>query len=295
MDLHAVPFPTTHQTEDVRTASSASYSHALLTPDGAYSRLSSTKGLPPLPASIPLRHSLTSCEYARSMRRFPTVNASFRVPHHYKSLPTVLPLQGPARHRPHLRPLDLASSPSSSPTRRDGHTASRRAPSLLTPPLTPSSSFNSTSNDTPATPPDSHSPLRWVSSSERDRVFSAAHSAYTAGLKSHMSASSATAAHNAGYLTPTSARSQSLSSDDGSGVVSVPSTASDISSVASGLASVEITPRDERTFVLDGQDDIPSDLVIEESSCEKSTRLLLVSLLTARAHAHIVTVLGPNY
>ncbi|RPD78293.1 hypothetical protein L226DRAFT_543705 [Lentinus tigrinus ALCF2SS1-7] len=238
MDLHAVPFPTTHQTEE-------------------------SSFVDKKPAVPPRLHSTPSLP-------------NLLVPHHYNSLPTVLPLQGPARHRPHLRPLDLASSPSSLPTRRDANAPSRRAPSLLTPPLTPSSSFNSTSNDTPSTPPDSHSPLRWVSSSERERVFSAAHSAYTAGLKSHMSASSATAAHNAGYLTPTSARSQSLSSDDSAGGTSAPAATSDVSSIASGLASVEITPRDERSFVLDGQDDVASDLAIGELSCEKPTRLLLV-------------------
>ncbi|RDX50115.1 hypothetical protein OH76DRAFT_1349761 [Lentinus brumalis] len=243
MDLHAVPFPTTHHTEDPSFVDKR---------PAVPSRLHSTPSLPNL-----------------------------LVPHHYNSPANVLPRQGPARHRPHLRPLDLASSPSSSPSKRDRTTASRRAPLLLTPPLTPSSSFNS--NDTPSTPPDSHSPLRWVSSSDRERIFSAAHSTFTAGLKSHMSASSATAVHNAGYLTPTSARSQSLSSDDSSAVASAPTTASDVSFIASGLASVDITPRDERTFALDGQDDMSSDLVIEESSSEKPTRLLLVRHVPRKA------------
>ncbi|PIL34167.1 hypothetical protein GSI_03878 [Ganoderma sinense ZZ0214-1] len=239
MDLHAVPFPTTNQSED----SSFIDKKPSIPP-----RLHSTPSLPNL-----------------------------WLPHHYGSLSSSLPLQGPARHRPHLRPLDLASSPSSSPTKKDAISdLARRPPSLLTPPLTPSSSFNGATNDTPSTPPDPHSPLRWVSSSERDRAYSSAHSAYSATIKAFMTTSTA-AAHNVGYLTPTSARSQSLSSDDGSGAIAAPDSVKDISALATGLASVEITPRDETSCVLDRQDEQPLfDFDIGETSGDKPTRLILV-------------------
>lgn len=67
------------------------------------------------------------------------------------SLP-VLNLQ--SLYRPHLRPLDLASDFSvqkSSPRRTSNHV-------MLTPPLTPSSSFSESQN-TPSTPTDSNSSL----------------------------------------------------------------------------------------------------------------------------------------
>ena len=62
------------------------------------------------------------------------------------SLPDLNPV---SRFRPHLRPLDLASDrdPPKSPSPRAYHD-----PSLITPPLTPSSSFSS--SHTPSTPSD---------------------------------------------------------------------------------------------------------------------------------------------
>lgn len=208
--------------------------------------------------------------------RTEAVGASGRhPPHHYASLPSGLPFQGPARHRPHLRPLDLASSLAASPTKKDSADGSRRPPTLITPPLTPSS-FYSNSNDTPSTPPSLHSPLCWVSSPERERVYATAHSTYTAAMKSHMSAGNSTVVHNAGYLTPTSARSQSLSSDDGIGEGAGPTSTGELASLPSGLASVEITPRDEQPFDLEGQDVGSADLGVEEVSGEQPTRLLLV-------------------
>ena len=60
------------------------------------------------------------------------------------SLPDLNPV---SRFRPHLRPLDLASDPPKSPSPRASYD-----PSLITPPLTPSSSFSS--SHTPSTPSD---------------------------------------------------------------------------------------------------------------------------------------------
>ncbi|PSR72153.1 hypothetical protein PHLCEN_2v11945, partial [Hermanssonia centrifuga] len=104
-----------------------------------------------------------------------------------------LPEFGQSRSRPHLRPLDLAASSASSHSafkiKHSNHNCSpRRASIILTPPLTPSSSFNSASttsgNDTDtilSTPPESGSPLKWgklrnsisehfTTSSDRDRA-----------------------------------------------------------------------------------------------------------------------------
>ncbi|KAI0633340.1 RNA recognition motif 2-domain-containing protein [Trametes polyzona] len=232
MNLHAVPFPTTHQQED---------------PSFVGQR-------PPVP---PRLHSTPSLP-------------NLGIPHNYGPAPSPFPFQGPARQRPHLRPLDLASSPSSPPIKKEpSFEILRRPPTLLTPPLTPSSSFNSNSNDTPATPPEPHSPLRWVHTSDRDRTFASAHSAYSSGIKSLMSVPSGT-----GYLTPTSARSHSMSSDDGSGSASALKTAPDVSVLASGMASAEITPRDERTFSLGALEDC-TDIELSTSS-ETITRLLMV-------------------
>ncbi|KAI0645439.1 RNA recognition motif 2-domain-containing protein [Trametes meyenii] len=243
MDVHAVPFPTTpHHPEDPAVP---------FAPDRPQvpPRLHSTPSLPNL-----------------------------GLPHSYAPPSSLFLPQGSARHRPHLRPLDLASSPSSSPTKRDpSFGLLRRPPTLLTPPLTPSSSFNSNANDTPSTPPEPRSPLRWVNSPDRERTFAAAHSAYSSGLKSLMSASSTLGGGNAGYLTPTSARSQSLSSDEGTGFSSGLSTAPEISALASGLASTEITPRDERTLVLKEQDDsVVLELDIGDAPVEAGARLLVV-------------------
>ncbi|KAI0743840.1 RNA recognition motif 2-domain-containing protein [Daedaleopsis nitida] len=233
MDRNAVPFPTTHHPEDPSDKN-----------------LAAPLRLHPTPSLPNLSHT-----------------------HHYSCFPPRNPLQGPARHRPHLRPLDLASSPSSSPAKKDTTDYLGRLPTLLTPPLTPAASLNSTANDTPSTPPDIHSPLRqWSTSHDRQRV-AAAHTAFTTAL--HMSA---LAPSVTGYLTPKSARSQSLSSDDSTGPGSGPTSVSD-HSLASGLASADITPRDERERIpiLDSQDNatVPY-LHIEEVSNDTPTRFVLV-------------------
>ena len=72
------------------------------------------------------------------------------------SLPDFSPV---SRLRPHLRPLDLASDPPKSPSPRASHD-----PSLITPPLTPSSSFSS--SHTPSTPSDPYLALDFSSSPE---------------------------------------------------------------------------------------------------------------------------------
>ncbi|OSD03965.1 hypothetical protein PYCCODRAFT_1364856 [Trametes coccinea BRFM310] len=243
MDVHAaIPFPTTHHPEDPAPVGNKR--------PAVPTRLHSTPSLPNL-----------------------------GLPHSYGLAPAIFLPQGPVRHRPHLRPLDLASTPSSSPTKRDSSFELLRRPqTLLTPPLTPSSSFNSASNDTPATPPEPHSPLRWVNSSDRDRAFAAAHTAYSTGLKSLVSASSSSGANNAnaGYLTPTSARSCSMSSDDHNGFASAPAASSELANMSSGLASADATPRDERTFQLDGPADASQDMDFGETSTEAVTRFLLV-------------------
>lgn len=72
------------------------------------------------------------------------------------SLPNLNPA---SRFRPHLHPLDLASDPPKSPSPRASHD-----PSLITPPLTPSSSFSS--SHTPSTPSDPYLSLDFHSSPE---------------------------------------------------------------------------------------------------------------------------------
>ncbi|KAI0365617.1 hypothetical protein BV20DRAFT_721398 [Pilatotrama ljubarskyi] len=253
MDIHPVPFPTTHHHEDP--------------PSFVPER-------PPVPPRLHSTPSLPNLGH----------------PHNYVPPPFSFTLQGPARHRPHLRPLDLASSPpSSSPTKKDHSFDYLRRPStLLTPPLTPSSSFNSNTNDTPSTPPEPHSPRRYVSVSERERVFATAHSAYSAGLKGLMNPPNSAGGMNAGYLTPTSARSQSTSSDDGPHFSAALATTPDASALASGLASAEMTPRDERTFVLDGQETPVLDLGIGEASTEAVSRLIAVHHVPRTAPSNVL-------
>ncbi|KAI0661172.1 RNA recognition motif 2-domain-containing protein [Cubamyces menziesii] len=250
MAIPSVPFPTTHHSEFEDPSSLVDHRPSLPPP-----RLHSTPSLPNL-----------------------------GLPHNYAfQLAPFIP-QGPVRHRPHLRPLDLASSPSSSPTKKDPSFEHLRRPAtLLTPPLTPSSSFNSTSNETPSTPPEPHSPLRWVSASDRERALAAAHTAYSTGLKSLMSVSATAGTGNAGYLTPTSARSQSLASDDSTSFGAALAATPDRSTLASGLTSTDTTPRDERTFILDGQADTIPDLEIGEASIETPTRLLVVRHIPSAA------------
>ena len=85
------------------------------------------------------------------------------------------------------------------------------------------------------------------------------------------------AAHNVGYLTPTSARSQSLSSYDGSGANAAPDAVQDAFGLATGLASIVITPREEQACVLDRQEEQPDfDFDVGETAGDKPTRLILV-------------------
>ncbi|KAK7685340.1 hypothetical protein QCA50_011704 [Cerrena zonata] len=164
--------------------------------------------------------------------------------HSSPSTPSFLP---PIDHYRHLRQtLDLASSPTTSPfssplsiktkklsvpSAESGNMCGspRRAPSLNTPPLTPSSSFNSSSQDnasdfTPTTP-EPVSPIRW--------------SPHTTGKSQIHSVSGLQ-----GYLTPSSIRSRSISSCDGKADM-----------VTSALRRLELvsptsdaTPKNEKPF-----------------------------------------------
>ncbi|OBZ67253.1 Meiosis protein mei2 [Grifola frondosa] len=153
MDHHSVPFPTS-QAEEAQNP----VKRPAIPP-----RLHSTPSLPNL--WHPSQYGPTSSDLAQQLQ---------------------------ARYRPHLRPLDLASSPTSSPSKFKGVPESpRRGPPPLTPPLTPSSSFNSATHDTPPTPPEPHSPLRWIQSSERSFMGSPTNS-------------KPVSFPHAGYLTPSS-------------------------------------------------------------------------------------------
>ncbi|KAH9942348.1 RNA recognition motif 2-domain-containing protein [Epithele typhae] len=241
MDIHAIPFPTTHHVEDSQLADKR---------PSVPPRLHSTPSLPNL-----------------------------WLPHHYGSL--VPPVLSPGTtRRPHLRPLDLASSPSTSPTTTESSDSSRRPPALLTPPLTPSS-FTSHIQDTPSTLCDPLTPPRWAPA-EHGLKKSPSTLAYPSGLATVMSAAKLENAHQMGYLTPTSARSHSHSSSDEDAVAAGDGQAYDITSLASGLAGVDITPRDERPLQADGYDAM-SELDFGETSSEHPTRLLLVRNVPASA------------
>ncbi|KZT65945.1 hypothetical protein DAEQUDRAFT_490578 [Daedalea quercina L-15889] len=163
------------------------------------------------------------------------------VPTQHGSAPPHLAQRLQARYRPHLRPLDLAATPTTptksqyaSPGKRSTTSSPCRPAALLTPPLTPSSSFNSTAQDGPSTPPEANSPLRWVHNMPESPTAMKGHSSLPHG----------------GYLTPTSVRSQSMSSDSGYAKSTVGAGPDAMSALATGLASVDITPRDERKDVL---------------------------------------------
>ncbi|KAJ2980261.1 hypothetical protein NUW54_g11029 [Trametes sanguinea] len=64
--------------------------------------------------------------------------------------------------------------------------------------------------------------------------------------------------------------------DDHSGFASAPTDSPDLATMVSGLASAEATPRDERTFQLDGPAEASQDMDFEETSTEAVTRFLLV-------------------
>ncbi|PCH43533.1 hypothetical protein WOLCODRAFT_122132 [Wolfiporia cocos MD-104 SS10] len=180
-----------------------------------------------------------------------------------------------ARYRPHLRPLDLASAPVTPPSKARYAPAGQRSASnspcrsalvggtLLTPPLTPSSSFNSTSGgaDGPATPPEALSPLRWV------HAIADSPTAMKGGKPLQ---SLGPAPGSAGYLTPSSARSQSISSESGADAVAA---------LAAGMAAIDIdtTPREERTAGLgDALVSAFAGIGSEGASEVESSRFLLV-------------------
>lgn len=165
----------------------------------------------------------------------------YRVPIQHGSAPPHLSQRFQAPYRPHLRPLDLAAAPTT-PTKSKYPPSGKRSASgspcrptvMLTPPLTPSSSFNSNAQDGPTTPSEASSPLRWVHNMPDSPTALKGHSPLPHG----------------GYLTPTSIRSQSMSSDSGYAKSSASSGSDVMTSLENGLSSVDITPRDERTVVL---------------------------------------------
>lgn len=126
-----------------------------------------------------------------------------------------------------------------------GHSAT-----LLTPPLTPSSMSNSASHEVPSTPPESNSPLRWTHAPEK---------AYTGSVglsdaafpPTGIKGSATVSLTRPGYLTPSSGRSQSISSETSSSYAS--SHADVISTLAAGVSDMDITPRDEKKVVLETQ------------------------------------------
>ncbi|KAH9832301.1 RNA recognition motif 2-domain-containing protein [Rhodofomes roseus] len=172
------------------------------------------------------------------------------VPTQHGSAPPHIAQRLQARYRPHLRPLDLAAAPTT-PTKSQYPSSGKRSTSgspcrpaaLLTPPLTPSSSFASNAHDGPSTPPEANSPLRWVHNMPDSPT----------ALKGH------TSLPHGGYLTPSSARSQSMSSDSGYATSSASARPDVMCGLETGLGSVDITPRDERQAVL-GTPVVPGDV-----------------------------------
>ncbi|KAL6308053.1 RNA recognition motif 2-domain-containing protein [Sparassis latifolia] len=208
------------------------------------------------------------------------------LPAHNGPLPHHLAPRHQVRYRPHLRPLDLASSPTSSPTKLRGPYATpvkaepsrspSRVPSMLTPPLTPSSSFNSNTHEAPSTPPEAISPLRWIhhavdSFSDTTLVADADYS--PTSLKGNRSLP------QAGYLTPSSGRTHSISSDGEpsySPGLSGQSDAADLASaLAAGISDLDLTPRDERKLALSPEHalDAVNDLRVTETT---PSRFLMV-------------------
>ncbi|OCH88259.1 hypothetical protein OBBRIDRAFT_780412 [Obba rivulosa] len=247
MGHHPIPFPTlSHQADEV---SCSAESERVVPP-----RLHSTPSLPNL-----------------------------WLPPHYGPLPPHLEHQAQARYRPRLRPLDLASSPTASPTKPKGMGSGRgsisgspyRPSAMLTPPLTPHSPFSSDqTNETPSTPPEAHSPLRWVHN---------ANSPYSAG-DPHLSPTHLKGVlpfPRGGFLTPSSGRSQSMSSDEWSyASTGITSSSDALSSLVNGVASIDITPRDEKKSHLDQpstEKSAPSHIFSDvKSQTESPSRFLLI-------------------
>ncbi|CCL99860.1 uncharacterized protein FIBRA_01885 [Fibroporia radiculosa] len=204
-------------------------------------RIHSTPSLPSLwHVSLPLQSICTSLN----------VPPTFDREQAHASAPSSLAHRFQARYRPQLRPLDLAASPETTPPRaklassgqRSASGSPCRQPSLLTPPLTPSSSFNSATHDGPSTPSEVHSSLRWMHVA--DGIGFPGSPALTdspTALKGHQPLP------QGGYLTPSSARSQSISSDTDSGYATSPagSVLDPVSALVKNISSVDITPRDE--------------------------------------------------
>ncbi|KAH9915679.1 RNA recognition motif 2-domain-containing protein [Fomitopsis serialis] len=146
------------------------------------------------------------------------------------ALPTSSP---PSRPRRDADDADEKQVPF--PSKRSTSGSPCRPTALLTPPLTPSSSFNSNPCDGPSTPPEANSPLRWVHNMPDSPT----------AMKGH------TSLPHGGYLTPTSTRSQSMSSDSGYAKSPASIGQEAVSALEAGLSSVDITPRDERKAVLE--------------------------------------------
>ncbi|KZT08496.1 uncharacterized protein LAESUDRAFT_757732 [Laetiporus sulphureus 93-53] len=180
-----------------------------------------------------------------------------------------------ALYRPHLHPLDLAATPPTTPPRSTSNTVThahtvpvkrstsgspcRPAP-LLTPPLTPSSSFQT--HDGPVTPPEIGSPLRWVHAApESPTALKGCGPLPTRG----------------GYLTPSSGRSQSFSSDVDGEYVAVQEGADAVSVLISGLTSMDITPREERKVGSVGEPAFAANAKLgDEQDDADASRFLLV-------------------
>ncbi|KAH9929307.1 RNA recognition motif 2-domain-containing protein [Amylocystis lapponica] len=179
------------------------------------------------------------------------------LPSHNNPIPSHLSNRLQARYRPHLRPLDLAASPTATPiklgpnsptaTRGNNHGSPYRSSTLLTPPLTPSSSFNSNTNEAPSTPPEQNSPLRWLSAT--DRTYGSAVNGSDVQYSPTNLKSSAPLPRG-GYLTPSSMRSHSMSSDAESGYTPPIDM---VSLLAANINGLDLTPRDERQMSMDAQ------------------------------------------
>ncbi|EMD37725.1 hypothetical protein CERSUDRAFT_94724 [Gelatoporia subvermispora B] len=187
------------------------------------------------------------------------------LPPHCAPLPSHLEHQSQARYRPRLRPLDLASSPNTSPTKSKGMPSARgsisgspcRPSAMLTPPLTPSSSF--ASNDAPSTPPEAHSPLRWVHTAE---------SPYSATeLRLSPTHLKGPPLPRGGFLTPSSGRSQSMSSENEWKYMSpgFNGGSDGLSALVTGISSIDLTPRDEKNLA---NDMIATSQLLSDTACQ---------------------------
>ncbi|KAI0958378.1 hypothetical protein AcV7_004213 [Taiwanofungus camphoratus] len=215
MDHHPVPFPTLSHAEEAQNPDA---------PPTSSSRVHSSPSLPNL---------------------WP----------HTSPLPAHLANHLHARYRPRLRPLDLAAAPDTPRlpvSSKHSAPGSPARPAPLTPPLTPASSFHSAAHDAPghADPPDPPSPLRWLHAAA-ERAYPSAGPDPACSPATRKGTAAEAASTHAGYLTPSSGRSQSISSDADSGYATVAGVGVDVvAALAAGMSGVDITPRDERPAAL---------------------------------------------